>query len=275
MIDLHCHSTYSDGLLSVSSLLDQALARSVSMLALTDHDTVAGVLELQSLANNTPLMVVPGIELSVRWRKYDIHIVGLQIDIQHPVIGEVISTQKLRRRQRAEDIANSLEQLGVHEPLKAAIELAGHDHLARPHFAQVLVNDGYVKDRAQAFKQYLKRGKPAYHPCQWISIEEAVEAIKASGGVAVLAHPQKYGLTQTKLRQLIEAFVSAGGEGIEVVSGFQNADGIKQIAAFCREYDMLASTGSDFHGGPETQVGLGGQQKLPENLQSVWSLWTT
>ncbi len=275
MIDLHCHSTYSDGFLSVQALLDLAVSRGVSMLALTDHDTVDGVAELIHLAENKPLKPVPGIEISVRWRKYDIHIIGLQIDIHHPQIKQVVSEQKLRRKERAEAIANSLEQLGVRNPLEAAIENAGHSHLARPHFAQVLVDAGYVKDRAQAFQLYLRRGKPAYHLCQWVSLAEAVKAITESGGVATLAHPQKYGLTQTKLRELIEAFVDAGGKAIEVVSGSQDREGIKQIAAFCQEYGMLASTGSDFHGGPETRVFLGGQAKLPENLGTVWSLWTT
>ena len=152
---------------------------------------------------------------------------------------------------------------------------AVHNHLARPHFAQVLVDAGYVKDRAQAFQRYLKRGKPAYHDCQWITLADAVEAIKVSGGIAILAHPQKYGLTQTKLRALIEDFIDVGGEGIEVVSGNQSRESINQIANICREYDMLASTGSDFHGGPETQVGLGGQPRIPENLIPVWSLWKT
>ncbi|WP_367605819.1 PHP domain-containing protein [Legionella sp. W05-934-2] len=275
MIDLHCHSTYSDGFLSVTALSQQALSRSVTMLALTDHDTVAGVSELQQITQDKPITIIPGIEISIRWNKHDIHILGLQIDIDNPLIKEVVVEQKLRRRQRANSIAESLAQLGVPDPLRAAIELAGHDHLARPHFAQVLVNAGYVKDRAQAFKRYLKRGRPAYHACQWISLAEAVHAIKGSGGIAVLAHPQKYGLTQTKLRQLIEEFKDVGGEGIEVVSGNQNIEGIKLIAAFCQEYGMLASSGSDFHGGPETQVGLGGQPKLPENIQPVWSLWTT
>lgn len=275
MIDLHCHSTHSDGLFSVSALLEQALKRSISMLALTDHDTVSGVSLLQSLAKEKPLSIIPGIEISVRWRKHDIHILGLNINIKHPHIEQVILEQKLRRWQRAEAIAGSLEELGVSEPLRAAIELAGHEHLTRPHFAQVLVNAGFVKDRNQAFKQYLKRGKPAYYPCQWVSLDDAVESINTSGGIAVIAHPKKYGLTNTKLRQLIDEFTDAGGQGIEVVSGNQSRDEIKEITAFCLEYDMLASTGSDFHGGPEKKIRLGGQPKLPDDLKPIWSVWAT
>ena len=151
--------------------------------------------------------------------------------------------------------------------------MADDDNITRPHFAQVLVAERFARDSDDAFKQYLRRGRPGYAPVEWISVEKAVAVILQSKGVAVLAHPDKYRLTRTKLNELLKKFKLAGGQGLEVVSGWMAASQIGQLAAFCEQYDFLASSGSDFHGIGYSRTGLGRQAPLPLHCKPVWALF--
>jgi hypothetical protein len=273
MIDLHCHSIFSDGALSPEELIQKAQFQQIKCLSLTDHDTVAGYPRLQQAALNTGITIINGIELSVRWKKNDIHILGYQIKHTSD-LDALVQRQTDSRIFRAEQIGTSLEAMGVDNAYFKACELAGHKRAARPHFAKVLINEGRARDMKAAFKQFLARGRGAYVPTPWISVEEAVAGITQAGGRAVIAHPLKYGLTRTKLHELINEFKEAGGVGIEVISGEVTVTQIKEMAALCGRFGLLASSGSDFHGDAVSRTNLGRQQQLPVNCTPIWHDWT-
>lgn len=272
MIDLHCHSYFSDGALSPQELIQKALAQQLRCLSLTDHDTVAGYPELVDAAANSDIKIVNGIELSTRWKKYDIHILGYQIN--HTVeLTDLILQQNNNRIARAEQIGVALELVGIENAYSKACDLAGHKRVGRPHFAKLLINEGKTRDMKSAFSQYLGRGKRAYIPTPWISVPEAVEGIVKSGGQAVIAHPLKYGLTRSKLHELIKEFKDAGGVGMEVVSGELNISQIREMAATCLRFNLLASSGSDYHSDTASRIGLGRQHRLPEHCTPIWQEW--
>lgn len=272
MIDLHCHSHFSDGHLSPDALLEKAMTAGIKYLALTDHDTTAGLSLLHQAAAFKDIEIIDGIELSTRWKKYDIHILGLRIDPEHDAMIRVIEQQNTSRIQRALEISLRLLDCGVENAYEKACDVAGHTRVGRPHFAQVLVNEQIVSDFAQAFKSYLIRGRRAYVPTEWISVEEAVDCIHKSHGFAVIAHPLKYKLTRSKLYELMTWFKSVGGDGIEVVSGASSSYEVKELAGICQRFDLFASSGSDFHG-EGSQISLGRQQALPLNCTPIWEQW--
>lgn len=273
MIDLHCHSQLSDGELTPVDLLKQALHANVKLFALTDHDTMAGLQELFEAAQNHPIKIISGIEVSVRWKKYDIHVLGLGIAMDDLCFNQFIAEQNQKRIQRGIDISNQLKRLGVTDAYEKACAIAGHERVGRPHFAELLVNAGLSKDKQAAFKHYLGLGRSAYIPSNWADLETAVTQIKKAGGIAVIAHPMKYRLTRTKLHELILLFKSVGGVGIEVVSGAMTQAEIHEAAGLCHRFDLKASVGSDYHGSV-SKVGLGQQHQLPLNCTPVWHQWT-
>lgn len=276
MIDLHCHSHCSDGALSPAELLGRAIKSQVKILALTDHDTIAGLLPLRAAAarHESDITIINGIELSVRWKKYEIHIIGLNVSLEEPALNALIARQHENRKVRALQIAGRLEKYGVHDAYNKACVVAGHEQLTRPHFAQVLINEGLTKDLQSGFKRYLARGRSAYVTTPWVMMEEAITVITQAEGAAVLAHPLKYSLTRTKLHELIMAFKIAGGVGIEVVSGEMPLTQINELAFLSERFGLLASSGSDFHRDDLSRAALGRQPTLPLNCKPIWHQWT-
>lgn len=272
MIDLHCHSHFSDGALSPEELIQKALLQQLTCLSLTDHDTVAGYPALLAAAKDTPLRIVNGIELSTRWKKYDIHILGYQLN-HTPDLDALIAKQNNSRIERAKQIGEFLGLCGVDNAYEKACALAGHLRVGRPHFARVLIEEGKARDMKTAFKHFLGRGKSAYVPTPWLSIPEAVAGIVNCGGQAVIAHPLKYGLTRSKLHELINEFKDAGGVGMEVVSGEINVMQMREMAATCMRFGLLASSGSDYHGDTQSRINLGRQPQLPVNCKPIWHDW--
>lgn len=273
MIDLHCHSHFSDGELSPDALLSKAVQSRVRVLALTDHDTTAGIVSLREAALGSDITIINGIELSTRWKKYDIHIIGLNVDPKDENLSGLVKKQNESRIARALKIAECLAEVGIQDAYRKASEIAGHERVARPHFAQVLINEGKARDMKSAFKSFLGSGKNAYVCTAWATIEDAVAAIVSAGGQAVIAHPLKYKLTRSKLHELVDAFKSVGGVGIEVVSGDITVKDSNQLAGLCMRFDLLASTGSDYHGDRLSRVGLGQQRPLPVNCTPIWHQW--
>ncbi len=273
--DLHCHSHFSDGGHSPEELVGFAKQAGVDVLALTDHDTVSGLNSLHEAIQKPEvnLQIINGIELSVRWKKYDIHVLGLNIDKDAPELLQLIEKQKNCRVSRAKQIAEKLEKIGLKDAYEKAKRLAAHGLISRPHFAAVLLEEGITSTMQQGFDRYLKRGKVAYIPTQWANLEEALRAVKAAKGVGVLAHPLKYGLTQSKLRELIETFKAWGGQGIEVISGEIMPDQVALLVKLCQQFNMYASTGSDFHHTMSSRIKLGGQGTLPLNCTPIWQSW--
>jgi 3',5'-nucleoside bisphosphate phosphatase len=276
MIDLHCHSFYSDGAHSPADLFDMAVEAGLQMMALTDHDTLAGLDDLHKAAgaSDKTIRIINGIELSARWKKHEVHILGLNVPLDGSDFNAVVESQAESRQKRALDISKKLEAIGLQDSYNKACKLAGHEHIGRPHFAKVLLEEGYTKDFQQGFNRYLGRGKIAYVPTSWVSLEEAVYAIKASGGQAVVAHPLKYSLTRTKVRELIEAFKDAGGDAVEVVSGAILSDQMQEVVRLCNQFELLASSGSDFHSTIMSTTQLGAQRDLPLNCTPIWTDWT-
>ncbi len=274
IVDLHCHSHYSDGTLSPHALIEQAIAHKVKLLALTDHDTCAGIQALKqaSLTHASLIKVLPGIEFSVRWKKLDIHLVGLNIDVAHDKLSFYVMQQQEARLKRAHKIAESLEHLGISNAFAKVVAIAQNASIGRPHFAQLLINEKKVNHAKAAFKQYLGRGRPAYVATEWLSLAEAIAVIQAAGGMAVLAHPLKYKLTHTKLHELVMAFKAAGGQALEVVSGTSTLKERNEMSKLCQTYDLFASSGSDYHGN-FSRIGLGQQSALPEECQPIWQHW--
>jgi len=269
--DLHCHTNVSDGALPPGELVRRAVANGVTLLSITDHDTVDAYAQL-SAANNHELRIVPGVEFSTQWRGHSIHVVGLGIDVDDETLAAAVRRQGAAREERAVAIDARLARLGFVDTLAGARRIAGSAQIGRPHFARHLVASGHAKDIATSFKKYLGPGKAGDVRQHWQSLATVVRWIIDAGGIAVLAHPAKYKMTNTKLGALTDEFASAGGRAIEVVCGQQSADVTKKLARLCNERSLYASCGSDFHapGQPWSELGRAGAP--PRDCRPVWEL---
>ncbi|WP_459873556.1 PHP domain-containing protein [Halomonas shantousis] len=270
-LDLHMHSTASDGALAPTELVALCHARGIARMALTDHDTVEGVAEAQTHAQSLGMRLLPGAEISAQWRGVTLHVVALLPGGARGALAEGLAAQAEAREARAQDIAQRMEKVGLDDALARAREQAGSMRpLGRPDFARALVAAGVVPDMATAFKKHLGAGKAGDVKAHWPYLSEVVEWINASGGVAVLAHPLRYGMTRRKRGLLLDAFREAGGEAAELVSGFQNADVTRDLARQLTERNLLGSLGSDFHfpGGP---LAPGSMSAVPRSqVVPVW-----
>lgn len=269
--DLHSHSYFSDGDLSPTELVDLALKSDISCLALTDHDTLDGLPEVQQAASQVSgFSVINGIELSCSWENQLLHVVGLNIDPSNATLLAGVEANKGRRLTRAEAMFEDLEthNINIREEVAALIPDRGVP--TRPHFAEALVQQGLAKDKKQAFKRYLVKGKPGYIPMQWPNIEEIGSWIQAANGVAVLAHPNRYNYTRTKLSRLIVQMRSAGIFGIEVSTSSTDKQQQSMLGELAQKYDLLASIGSDFHSLSQPWARLGGANALAKTLTPVW-----
>lgn len=253
--------------------MSRAKAHGVTCLALTDHDTLDGIDEATEAAKEQGITLIPGIEFSTQWKSYGIHIVGLNLDRTSEKLKSAVGAQSERRHVRTQMIAEKLEKVGVKNALQGALDHADGQSIGRPHFAKYLVAQGIVKDINQAFKQYLGAGKPGDVKQLWPQIGDAIEWITNGGGVPVLAHPDKYKMTRTKLLRLVDEFKEAGGRGIEVISGAQSKDVTDKLQTIALEKELLASRGSDFHQPDQQWQELGCGASLHESLTPVWEAW--
>lgn len=272
--DLHCHSTASDGMLPPAEVVARAHANGVTTLALTDHDGLSGLPEAQAAAKALGLNLVPGTEISVEWDDHSVHIVGLRIDPQNPAIVAGLDGIRIGRANRAQNIAAELEKVGFKGILDITMTYVGNPELvSRAHFARALVEMGACREVKQVFDSYLTPGKPGYVPHPWPRLAEALGWIKAAGGVAVIAHPGRYRMSNKELGKLFEAFRDLGGEAIEVASGSHTPEQIAHFGRQARHYAFMGSQGSDFHGPDESYVDLGRSLPLPEGVVPVWNDW--
>ncbi|WP_406663305.1 RNase RNM [Gallaecimonas sp. GXIMD1310] len=269
LYDLHSHSHFSDGKLSPTELVNRAASRGVTHLAITDHDTVAGLPEGHRAAAEHNLEVIDGVEFSTFWQHHEIHVVGLWVNPAHPALVALISDQATRRQQRAEAIAERLEKAHIPDALAGAKALAGEGTLTRAHFAQYILSLGKASSMQGVFKKYLTRGNPGYVPPPWPDMAAAIATINAAGGVAVLAHPGRYKLSAKWLRQLVRDFAEMGGQGMEVAQCQQPLHERRFLAELAAEHQLLASQGSDFHY-PSPFSELGRNLYLPAGCQAVW-----
>lgn len=277
-IDLHCHTHCSDGSLSPQTLIDRAVNYQIAVLAITDHDTLDGFYIAQDyiLEKNIPLKLISGIEISTSWQGFEIHIVGLNIDANNSALRALISSQQQAREQRAITIGEKLAKCGFVNAYEDAKNLADNGTITRAHFAKVLYQQGHVSTMQKAFDKYLgKKGRnmqQAYVKPAWCSIEEAVSVIHNAGGSAVMAHPIRYDLSTKWLKRLITHFKESLGDGLEAVLPQMNPQQRQTMLNYCVEYDLYASTGSDFHH-PNKWSDLGRNLTLPDGTKPIWALW--
>ena len=274
IVDLHSHTTASDGILTPSELVKRAVDNQINMLAITDHDTIKGLIEAKATIerNNLPVKLIYGVEVSTMWKNNEIHIVGLNIDIENSHLLELLTAQEQSRIDRAISISEKLAKVSIDNAYEQAQQFSKGDIVSRAHFARFLVANNYVKDIKRAFKKYLGKSGYAYVPAKWCSIADAVNAIHAAGGQAVLAHPTRYDLTLTKLKLLISEFKSYGGDGIEVSQSRQTQDDLQRLAKLANEFELLASQGSDFHD-LLNYLDLGKTTPLPGSVTPIWHNW--
>ena len=271
--DLHCHSTVSDGLLAPAELMRRAKDNGVELLALTDHDELGGLAEARTTADEIGLRFVDGVEISISWGDdQTVHIVALGIDRANPELIEGLHQVRSGRDARAGRMAAELDKVGIHGAYEGALRHVGNPALvSRSHFARYIVEQGHAKDVKSVFDHWLAKGKPGYVGHAWATLEDALRWIEGAGGIAVIAHPGRYRLSKAELRALFVAFKDQGGRGIEVLSGSNKDDEVREFSRIAREFGFLASRGSDFHGPGESWIDLGKLPDLPEDLTPVWS----
>ena len=271
-IDLHMHSTASDGVLSPTELINLCHENNVQVMALTDHDTTEGLAEAKITADKNNITLINGVEMSATWRKKVLHIIGLNIDPDNPDLKVALDELKQQRLNRAERIAKKLDGIGISGSLEGAKKFSNGGLITRPHFAQFLVQQGHAKDPQDAFKRYLGNNKKAYVSTEWPNMETVIETIKNSGGVAVLAHPLRYKMTASWMRRLLTSFKEAGGDGMEVVCGYYTPTEIETSIGYALKFDLMGSVGSDFHGHSQYSNKPGMIPPLSESVTPIWSL---
>lgn len=275
-IDLHCHSSISDGVLTPAQLVERAAQRGVETLALTDHDDIAGLAEARQVAEAKSITFINGVEISVSWRGRTIHIVGLDIDPDYAPLVEGLTHVRAGRTQRAKNIAAELEKIGISGSLEGAYTFVGvRSLIGRTHFARFLAEQGYAKDVKSVFKKYLIKGKPGYTPHEWAPLSDAIDWIRGSGGRAVIAHPGRYDLGKNVLNDLLDEFAALGGSAIEVVTSSHTHEQMQTFARHAKDRNLLASCGSDFHGPGESHFDLGQLPEFPLGCTPVWHHFRT
>lgn len=271
--DLHSHSQASDGTLTATALVQRAHAAGVDVLALTDHDSIDGLAEARCAAAGLPLRLIPGVEVSVSWDGQTVHIVGLNLDPDNAQLCAGLASLQTFRDWRAEEIGRRLDKAGIEGAYAGARRLANGRIVSRTHFAHFLVEQGRARSVRDVFKKFLVRNKPGYVSGDWAPLDQAVEWIRGAGGVAVVAHPARYGLSGNKLRRLLGEFKACGGAAIEVVSGSHTVDDVQRMAGLARSLDLKASRGSDYHGPENPWIELGRIATLPDGCVPVWDDW--
>lgn len=273
-VDLHCHSTVSDGALSPAALAARAKANGVDVWALTDHDELDGIAEARKAAQSLGMKHVAGVEISVTWAGKTVHIVGLRIDETNEALRQGLMHTRSGRERRAHEMAAQLAAAGIPDAFDGALKFVGNpDLISRTHFARYILERGVCRDISDVFRNYLTEGKPGYVPHHWASLKDAVGWIRGAGGVAVVAHPGRYDFSDTALDALFAEFKQLGGTGVEVVTGSHTVDEYARFAGVALKLGLLASRGSDFHAPGESHADLGTLPPLPASLTPVWHDW--
>ncbi|MDC9726205.1 MAG: PHP domain-containing protein [Candidatus Thioglobus sp.] len=273
IIDLHNHSYYSDGVLSPTEVVNLAKAQECNVFALTDHDTTDGLIEAQQQADKVGLRLIHGVEVSAMWGNMTVHIVGLGVDINNATLQDGLKRHQEFRRVRAEKMARGLGGAGVFGALEKTQAIAKTDMITRTHFAQMLVQEGVCKDMRSVFKRFLTGKKPGGVGGKWAEYDEVISWIHAAGGQAVLAHPLRYRMTNTKVKRLLSHLAGAGLDGVEVVTGSSSADEITLVGQWAKELNLLSSQGSDYHGWPNQRMVIGKLLEMPNPETTIWRNW--
>ncbi len=270
-VDLHCHTHYSDGSLSVPELIQRALANGVKMLAITDHDSVAAHDEIMQRAEKWPIRLIPAVEISSSWHHRDIHVVALNIDHENHSLRDFLQQQFLLRQARAKILTEKMEtRLKISDVTNKISVLAKGGIICRSHFAQLLVNEGKAKDFRRAFEKFLKKGKIASVKSHWPDLKAVIAVINQAGGYAVLAHPTRYKLNNSTLYELVEQFAKYQGHALEAAYPGIKPQQQRRLIRLAKTFSLSVSKGSDFHHSHQTWADLGKVPLLPADIQPIW-----
>lgn len=273
-IDLHTHSTISDGQLTPRALVQLAHQRGCQLFALTDHDSLDGLLDAADESARLGMRFVSGVEISVSWGSHALHVVGLHIDPLYPTLCDGLKRIRAGRWARAEAMAASLAQAGIPNTLEGAVRYAQNpEMISRAHFARYLVEIGKATNINGVFQKFLRPKRPGYVEHEWAPLHEAIGWIVEAGGIAVLAHPGRYEMGEEALLILLTEFRRLGGKAIEVVSGCHKAHEIDRFAQLAHQLDYLASCGTDYHGPNKSNHQPGLNQALPPRCIPLWTDW--
>ncbi len=271
--DLHCHSVVSDGTLTPEALAARAKANGVQLWALTDHDEIGGQERAIAAAKALDMKYLTGVEISITFAGKTVHIVGLGFDHTNTDLVQGLRNTRGGRAERAKEMSEGLAKVGIHGAYEGALKFAGnHELISRTHFARFLVESGVCKDTSEVFRKYLTENKPGFVPHRWASLENAVHWITGASGIAVIAHPARYGFTANEEYALFTEFKNHGGRGVEVITGSHSSADALQYADTALEFNLAASRGSDFHSPDESHTDLGTLPWLPGQLTPVWEL---
>lgn len=273
-VDLHMHSTASDGVVGPCELVERGLANGLQLMALTDHDTIDGLAQARQAAMDSRVGFLNGVEISVSWAGETLHLVGLGFDPSQGPLASNLQQLQVSRRERAKDMDAGLQAHGLPSVLNEAMAYAGNPNLiGRTHFARALVARGVCHHIQEVFDRFLTPGKPGYVPHQWASLSQALGWIHDSGGLSVLAHPARYKLTDTARWALLQEFMALGGGAIEVSTGSHSHTDTQRYRQISVELGLKASRGSDFHSPTESRCDVGAAPVLPDGCDPVWSGW--
>jgi predicted metal-dependent phosphoesterase TrpH len=274
MIDLHTHSTASDGSLTPGRLAAEARSKGLSAFALTDHDTIDGLAEAKAAAEKLGICFIPGVEIAVKWEPGEFHLLGL--GIRKPSAGfleALARTARMRENRNRAILARMNETLGLNIDYAEILALSGGHSVGRPHFAKLLVQRKIVKNIEQAFNRYFGKDRPFYIPKENLNFQEAVQIIKESGGIAVLAHPLSLYVAWGRLPGLIKSLRDQGLDGVEAWHPSAKVGACKRLDALGREYGLYVTAGSDFHGEarPNRKLGItaGGRKIEDAFLEAI------
>jgi predicted metal-dependent phosphoesterase TrpH len=269
MIDLHCHSLFSDGTCKPEELIALAAQNGLSALALTDHDTTDGLRSFIAASRASSVEPVPGIELSAEFGAVTLHILGYLFDLNNPALQEALQWVREGRRERNVQILEKLNRLGYNLTRDDIRKHAGDDLVGRPHFAAALIEKGHFKHKDKIFRQLLGKGKAAYAERRRLEPEICVELIRGAGGIPVIAHPGQMGITSRALRRLVKRLKPHGLGGLEVWHSTHKEYQYASFLRVCEDFDLVATGGSDFHGKrtPDISLGTGfGNLEIPDSV---------
>lgn len=269
MIDLHMHSSFSDGSYTPEELIAMAEEKGLYGVSLTDHDTTKGVPDFVRAAEGKSVRVMTGVEISAKFHGGTMHILGYGINPDDRFLQEHLEWIREGRTARNKEILNSLVELGFHITWEEVAGYAGDEVVGRPHFAMALIKHGYVNDKDEAFDKYLGKGKPGYAERRRFDPEDSIKLIHRAGGLAVLAHPFTLNLSSWALRKKLVELADAGLDGMEVYYSEHSPKLQKQYLKMAKDAGLIVTGGSDFHGAvnPDVSMGTGfGSLHVPDDV---------
>ena len=248
----------------------RAVNEKLDIISLTDHDTITGLAEAASLADKHKIKFIPGVEISCSWRTTTLHVVALGIERRSDKLQKLLQQTQNSRQERARAIGQKLEMAGITNAYNKARAMSRNGLITRTHYAKLLLKESRAASLKHSFKKYLSSGKPGFVKGNWAKLQGVISTVHGAGGLAIIAHPLRYKMSNTKLNTLLSDFKNHGGDGIEAVNAGNNPDSTKYLSGLCSEYELYASCGSDFHA-PGGFIELGKMPPIPGSCRPIWN----